>query len=127
VILDIPTTEDFVDSGTSFLNLAWDAAVDLLLNLTDASVDESDDDGTITDEYWRRAQRPLSTAVTLAQQGAEFLLKSRIAAVSPFLLFSGLPREWPKACDKSDVSFADCNRCTSRGLSRGSLPSTLRG
>ncbi len=118
MILDIPTAADFRESGLSFLNLAWAEAIDLLLGLTESDLVEYDSDGTIADEYWKRSQRSLSTAVTLAQQGAEFLIKERIAVVSPFLLFSGSARDWPKGCERSDCSYAEFRTLDAQDLPR---------
>lgn len=44
------------------------------------------------------------------------MLKGRIAAVSPFILISGNPKEWPKGCHKSDTSFADFRMIDSQDL-----------
>jgi hypothetical protein len=70
------------------------------------------------DEYLRAAQQALGTAVALAQQGTEFLLKGKIAAVSPLLLISGDPRDWPAGCDKNDVPFADFKTIDAQDLIR---------
>ncbi len=69
-------------------------------------------------EYWRVAQQELATAVALAQQGTEFLLKGKIAQVSPFLLISGDPGEWPSGCDRVDISFADFKTIDAQDLIR---------
>ena len=70
------------------------------------------------EEYWRDAQQALATAVALAQQGTEFLLKGKIAAVSPLLLISGDPRDWPGGCDKTDIPFADFKTIDAQDLIR---------
>ena len=118
MITDIPARVDFEESGLTFLNLAWGTVVDLALGLQEIKVSEWDDDGTIADAFWERAQRPLATAVTLAQQGTEFLLKARIADVSPFLLLSGSPRDWPKGCDQTDTSYAEFRTADAQDLPR---------
>jgi hypothetical protein len=118
MITDIPTSTDFEQSGTSFLNLAWDSVVHLLFELEDAQVKEWDDDGTVSNEYWEAAQRALSTALALTQQGVEFLLKGRIATISPFLLISGNPNEWPRGCDKQDISFPEFRTIDAQDLIR---------
>jgi hypothetical protein len=91
VITDIPTPDDFNQSGIAFLNLAWDSASQLAFYFDEAKTEIWDEENDVTDEYWAAAQRPLATAVTLVQQGFEFLLKSRIAAIcdSPPLSDSG--------------------------------------
>jgi hypothetical protein len=118
MIIDIPTSADFDQSGSSFLNLAWDAVVRLLSELEDSQLREWDDDGTVSNEYWEAAQWSLSTALALTQQGVEFLLKGRIAAISPFLLITGNPREWPRGCDKQDMSFAEFRTIDAQDLLR---------
>ncbi len=106
LITDIPTDDDFRHAGLAYLNLAWQTAIDLGLNLAESSYAEWDDQGTVPDEYWAAAQRPLATAVSLLQQGVEFLIKSRIVAVSPFLLFDGSPRDWPRRCNQADTPYS---------------------
>jgi len=88
MIINVPTQDDFASQGITFLNLGWDAIFSLLLDYANA-----ENWGAIVDDehpmtYWKAAQKPLATAAALAQQGSEFLLRARIAAVSPFLLFS---------------------------------------
>ncbi len=93
MIIEIPNRDDFDKSGLSMLNLAWGAISELYRNLVNAEVEEWDDDGEVTEEYWQAAQRPISVALALAQQGIELLLKGKIAEISPFLLLVGSPRE----------------------------------
>lgn len=69
-------------------------------------------------EYWKAAQRPLAIAISLAQQGSEFLLKARIAGVSPFLLLSGDPSDWPSGCDKQNIQFASFRTIDAQDLIR---------
>lgn len=58
------------------------------------------------EEYRNAAEPEMATAFTLVQQGAEFLLKSKIAEVSPWLLIRGEPKEWPKPKGGEDLSFS---------------------
>lgn len=81
-------------------------------------MEELDEEKRVTDEYWEHAQRPLAVAVALAQQGTEFLLKAKICSISAFLLISGEPSGWPKACDKDDKSFADFKTVDAQDLVR---------
>jgi hypothetical protein len=122
MITDLPTAEDFKQSGIEFLNLAWDNAIDLLINLDEwDQALESDEEETKEDRnktYWKSAQRILTTAAALTQQGLELLLKSRIAETSVFLLISGDPRDWPKGCDKTDVPFTDFRTIDAQDLIR---------
>jgi hypothetical protein len=88
------------------------------MDLSQAEVESWDDDGSVTDDYWERAQRRLATAIALAQQGTELLLKARIADVSPYLLIAGSPREWPKGCDTKDVPFSSFRTIDAQDLLR---------
>jgi len=90
--------------GLSLLNQAWDTAMSLLLELKDADAFELD--APEVEEYWAAASTKLATALTIAQQGGEFLMKSRIVAVSPFLLIANSAREWPKTNEVGDISFS---------------------
>ncbi len=103
MITDVSTRDDFHQAGLAYLNLAWRAAIDLGLELHELNYDESDE---VPDEYWHAAQRPLATATSLLQQGVEFLIKARIASVSPFLLIDGSPQDWPRGCQKKDTPFS---------------------
>lgn len=118
MITEIPTAEEFAQSGTAYLNLAWESTVQLALNFDNADIDEWDRTGEVTDEYWSAAQRPLATAVTLVQQGTEFLLKERIAAVSPFLLISADPSGWPRGCQSNDTPFSQFKTIDAQDLLR---------
>jgi hypothetical protein len=108
MITDVPTPEQFEQAAADLLNLAWTAAADLThgLNLVKAAL-EDEVEREVSDEYWNAAQRPLGNALALVQQAMEFLLKARIAAISPYLLLNSDPRDWPKGCERNDTSFAD--------------------
>ena len=106
MITDVPTADEFRRSGVAFLNLAWNIASQLEFHFDNAEISTWDDDGEVTDEYWAAAQSSLATAMTLAQQGSDFLLKSRIAEVSPYLLISSFPSDWPKRSYKADVPYS---------------------
>ncbi|MGV3754272.1 MAG: hypothetical protein ACO1QS_02675 [Verrucomicrobiota bacterium] len=105
MITDIPRPKDFENTGISLLSIAWENAVQLSLSLQDAKtygVKKSREK-----RYWQSAQTELATSIALVQQAVEFLLKARIVSVSPYLLISGTPREWPKGCNLKDTVFAD--------------------
>ncbi len=117
MIIEIPNRNDFDKSGLSMLNLAWDSIANLYHNLHNANIDELDDI-EITEEFWQAAQRPVSIALALAQQGIELLLKGKIAEISPFLLIVGSPREWPSGCTENDTPFANFRTIDSHELIR---------
>lgn len=115
MIVDIPTHSDFEESGVALLNIAWDTVMTLLLDLEDAR----DCDYEIEDiEYWEAAQKSLATSLALVHQGTELLLKGRIAAISPYLLIVGNPKDWPKGCDKGNTAFADFRTIEAQDLIR---------
>ncbi len=77
MIIDVPTGDDFKSSGIDFLNLAWDTLISLSTKLKDAEYfynvyysDENEEviDQLSSEQYWKQAQRPLSTALSLIQQ-----------------------------------------------------------
>lgn len=118
MIINVPTSEDFAKHGLMFLNLAWNTVFDLLLDFKDANDWESIVDDEQTESYWQAAKRPLSMAHALAQQGAEVVLKSEIAVISPFLLVSAPAADWPRGCDKTNTAFADFRTMDAQDLIR---------
>lgn len=118
MIIDIPTPEEFEITGVSLLNLAWDSVSALYLDLENSKMNEWDDNGEVTDEFWQAAQRPLANALSLTQQGIEFLLKARISKISPFLLIDGTSRDWPKGCHERDTSYSDFRTIDAQDLIR---------
>lgn len=111
MIIDLPTASEFDVNGKAFLNLSWETVIDLLHEVVFFKNNydhHSDEERTeLEGQYWKSAQHKLSTAIALAQQGTEFLLKGKIAAVSPFLLLAKEPKDWPKECETKNISFAD--------------------
>lgn len=107
MIIEIPNKSDFFQSGLSILNLAWGAVAAFYIDLEYSELEEWDEDGAMTEDYWQAAQQPISIALALAQQGIELLLKGRISEISPFLLLAGNPRDWPASCSDKDTPFAD--------------------
>lgn len=107
MVLEVPTSTEFRDHGVDYLNIGWGTVVEILINLEDAGdYRDAKDLDEITPGFWSAAERELATALSLVEQGAEFLLKSRICEVSPWLLVTRNPSEWPKGCGQSDVRFA---------------------
>src|SRR5690554_6664902 len=118
MIVNVPTADDFKNSGIDYLNLAWGTAASLVLDLEEMKIHkgeiysgEEDLPTTVNEEeigeYWRRAQRNLATALSLILQGTELLLKGHIAKVSPYLLLSGDPGTWPRGSQENDTNFSE--------------------
>ena len=86
MITDIPAPEEFFSSGVDYLNVAWDVATNLLLERLDV-VESSENTELLQtedyDKYLLSAQPSLNSAITLVQQASEFIIKSKIAEVSP--------------------------------------------
>lgn len=120
MIKDVPTAINFAEHGLMFLNLAWDTVFDLHSDLEELQQYWEDAIGEdYSDSYWKSAKRPLSIAHALSQQGAELILKAKIAEVSPFLLFSGSPSDWPRGNLDVGISFADFRTIDAQDLIRG--------
>lgn len=103
MITDVPTPGEFQTAGVNQLYLAWK----ITIGTQQAVGMASDDDEEGIEAYWRSVQPELANAYSLIQQAMEMALKGRIAAVSPFLLLSRDPREWPKGVDTKDTSFGE--------------------
>ena len=107
MIVNVPTAEDFTRTGSNLLNLAWSQVDNLLAVRLDFENDTGLEDvspGLMAihkpepetaeerkvrhREYWSAAERELANAMAIAHQGVEFLLKGRIALVSPYLLIA---------------------------------------
>lgn len=106
MIKDIPNHNDFINSGLSLLNFAWETVASLLTEFDEAEGWGVDLD-EVSDAYWQASKQRLTTSLAMAQQGVEFILKGKIAEISPYLLISGSPKDWPSSCDKKNISFAD--------------------
>jgi hypothetical protein len=106
MIIDIPTPEDFESVGLHLLNSAWDTAASLLCDIDEAAYFDVDTT-EIKEAFWAAARVQLSTALATAQHGSEFLLKGRIARLSPYLLLGAMPRDWPTGCATKPTPFSD--------------------
>ena len=115
MIEDIPTAEEFTDSGKGLLDVAWETVIGLFENLSDAERHGYELD-EIAADYWTASRRKLATSLTIAQQGVEFLLKARIASVSPFLLLADSPEKWPRKSDS--LQFSDFRTIDASSLIR---------
>jgi hypothetical protein len=74
VIHDIPSPQDFFDSGVELFDFAWDTVATLITNFSEG-IDQGVDEADVTEEYWASSKRRLTTALAMTQQGVEFVLK----------------------------------------------------
>src|SRR5260370_20541292 len=104
MITHIPTSGDYEQSALSLLNLSWETALELAIQLDEARKADNEVEEA---EYWAASHTQLTTSISLVQQALDFQLKARIAAVSPYLLIAGPPKNWPTDCHNKDLPFAD--------------------
>jgi len=110
MITDIPTPDEFRAAGVNQLYLGWQIAMQAVHQheqVTDYSDVNGEDADNAAAEYWRKSQPALANAFGLIQQAMEMALKGRIAAVSPYLLISRDPKDWPKGVDTQAVPFSE--------------------
>jgi len=107
MILEVPSSVDFKNHGIDYLNIGWGTVLDILISLEDASECHDEEDiKEIGTDFWVAAERELATALSLIEQGAEFLIKARICEVSPWLLITRNPSEWPRGSSQQNVNFS---------------------
>jgi hypothetical protein len=116
-MVDIPTADDFFTTGKELLNFSWDVVAKLLIDI-DAAEYYGVDSEEISDGYWAAAKRRLTTALSITQQGVEFVLKGKIAEISPYLLIVDPPAKWPSPYDKNTISFSDFRTIDAQDLIR---------
>ncbi|WP_419175480.1 hypothetical protein [Desulfosediminicola sp.] len=116
-ILNIPTYDDFYTSGKELLDFSWDVIASLLTNMDEAEY-YGVDPIEISDKYWSAAKRRLTTALSISQQGVEFILKGQIVAISPFLLISESPSKWPSPYDGNQINFSEFRTINAQDLIR---------
>lgn len=106
MIVDIPSSEDFISAGKAQFDFSWDIVVSFI-KLFDEAGDYNVDVQEEEHEFWESAKQRVQTAIAIAQQGVELILKGKIVEISPYLLISGSPSEWPKNNIERGVSFSD--------------------
>lgn len=116
MITGIPNSEDFRGHGFHFLNLAWDPISKLLQDLGLAEEEGAIWDDGLPSQYWESARRGIVISSAMAQQGAELILKSIIAATSPFLLIASRHSDWPKVDNNGNIEFEDLRTIDSQDL-----------
>src|SRR6266542_4268313 len=91
MITDVPAPQDFFDSGVELFDFAWNTVGELITNLAEAEAHFGIDTAEVSDDYWAAAKRRLTTALAMTQQGVEFILKGKVAEVTPYLLLAEPP------------------------------------
>lgn len=105
MIVNLPTPKDYFQSGKELLNFAWSTTSDLLTEFDQADY-YGFNQNEISEKYWAAAKRTLTTSLAVVQQGVEFLLKGKIAEVSPYLLISDPPSRWPSPYEGRPIDFS---------------------
>jgi len=116
-VTNIPTEEDFYTSGTELLDFSWDVVARLLTDIDEAEYFGVDPE-EISDNYWAAAKRRLTTSLAITQQGVEFILKGKIAAISPFLLITDAPAKWPSPYEGEPIKFSEFRTVDAQDLIR---------
>lgn len=119
MIKDIPVDSDFHRSAARFLESGWTEALEKIRYAREIKewFEEAEEASGEADEA-EEAKESLAVAHIAVYTGIEHLLRARIAAVSPFLLFAGPPGNWPKDCAKKDTPFADFKTVDAQDLVR---------
>jgi hypothetical protein len=128
MIIEIPTASEFHAAGLNQLYLAWQIAMQAVQEYEDLDdyigpqekpVESAETKAfwesaefkayreSASIEYWTKSQPALANAFGLIQQAMEMALKGRIASISPFLLISRDPKDWPKGVDTDAVPFSE--------------------
>lgn len=106
MITDIPNACDFEIHGIDYLNLAWGTVMKMLTYLDEFCELNGDIDKDMEVGFWEAAKREIAISLSLSAQGAEFLLKSRICKISPWLLITQDPSDFPKRSDIENIAFS---------------------
>jgi hypothetical protein len=117
MVIDLPTADDFFASGKQLLDFAWDVVAKLLRDIDQAEF-YGVDPVEISDSYWSAAKGRLATALSITQQGVEFILKGKIAAISPYLLIADPPSRWPSPYVEGVIKFSDFRSVDAQDLIR---------
>lgn len=118
MITDVPTPSDFFDSGIELFDFAWNIVAELITNLADAEERFGVDATEVSNDYWDAAKRRLTTALAMTQQGVEFILKGKIAEVTPYLLLAEPPSRWPSPYDGHTLTFSEFKTVDAQDLVR---------
>ena len=117
MVKNIPTSDDFYQSGKELFDFAWDVVAKLLTDLDEAEYYEINPE-EISEDYWNSAKRKVTTALSITQQGIEFILKGKIAHISPYLLITDSPQRWPSPYEDEEIEFSSFRTIDAQDLVR---------
>jgi len=116
MVTDIPTPSDFRNYGLRYVNLGWGMALGVVLEIGETENWGYDVEPEVKADFLKAAEPEFATALTLIEQGTEFLIKARIAKVSPWLLLSRNADGWPKRCDKENIEYSSFHTIDAQDL-----------
>lgn len=118
MIHNVPSPDDFFNAGKELFDFAWDTVAVLLTDFSDAEDWGLENPHEVSNEYWAAAKRRLTTALVMIQQGVEFILKGKIAEITPYLLFAEPPAKWPSPYNTDVLDFAQFKTIDAQDLIR---------
>ena len=113
----MPTSDDYYQSGKELFDFAWNVVTELLTTFDEAEY-YGIDPNEVSDAYWKAARRSITTALSVTQQGVEFLIKGKIAQISPYILVSDNPRNWPTPYGRNCIEFSEFRTLDAQDLIR---------
>jgi hypothetical protein len=114
MITEVPDSDWFSSTGLNLLNLAWSTMLKLERDLKASDMGVT----ALSKKYWEMSQPELSNAWSVVDQAQDFLIKSQIVAISPYLIFSDGARGWPSACHLKDTPFSEFKTISGEDLLR---------
>lgn len=109
MLINVPTPDNFFDDGKALVFKAWEKIISLIDQLQDNESQE---------KFWERCRVDLSMALATAHQGAELLIKGRIAEISPYLLLKDSSEVSRGSGKSKDIDFRDLKTHDSTDLVR---------
>ena len=115
----MPSADGLQQAGVDYLYLAVQQAIEI--GMGDQLFSDPPEFSAVRDsgleEYIAATLRQRSTCVLLLFTAIEFLLKARIASVSPYLLLDS-PNTWPKPDSEGQIHFDDMRTVAANQLIR---------
>lgn len=98
MLINVPAESDFFEDGKVLIFKAWEKIISLI---------DQFQGGESQEEFWEGCRVDLSMALATAQQGAELLIKGRIAEISPYLLLKDSSEVSRGQSKSNDIDFRD--------------------